>query len=91
MTTAVRTPSFACGTRRGEYRKAQPSELARDRGLLSFELRVGTSLARFWADRGQRDKAHELLDAIFNQFSEGFRTRELVAAADLLQQLRSRN
>jgi hypothetical protein len=39
----------------------------------------------------QRNKALELLDPIFKRFSEGFQTRDLVAAANLLQQLRSRN
>jgi predicted ATPase/DNA-binding winged helix-turn-helix (wHTH) protein len=69
----------------------QSLQLARERGLLAFELRVGTSLARLWADRAQRDKALELLDPIFQRFSEGFQTRDLVAAANLLQQLRPRN
>jgi hypothetical protein len=53
-----------------------------------LELRTGISLARLWADRAQRDKALELLDPIFGRFSEGFQTRDLAAAADLLQQLR---
>ena len=78
-------------TSEGEACLLQSLELARERGLLSFELRVGISLARLWADRAQRDKALELLDPIFNRFSEGFQTRDLVAAANLLQQLRSRN
>jgi predicted ATPase len=75
----------------GEACLLRSLQLARQRGLLSFELRVGISLARLWADRAQRDKALELLDPIFNRFSEGFQTRDLVAAANLLQQLRSRN
>jgi hypothetical protein len=54
-------------------------------------LRSGSSLARLWAGRAQRSKALELLDPIFDRFSEGFQTRDLVAAANLLQQLRSRN
>jgi len=66
-------------------------ELARQRGLLALELRAGISLARLWADQAQRDQALELLDPIFNRFSEGFQTRDLVRAATLLQQLRSRN
>jgi predicted ATPase len=73
----------------GEACLLQSLELARERGLLSFELRVGISLARLWADRAQRSKALELLDPIFSRFSEGFQTRDLVAAASLLQQLRS--
>jgi hypothetical protein len=57
--------------------------------LISLELRTGTSLARLWADRAEVDEALELLGPIFDRFSEGFLTRDLVAAANLLQQLRS--
>jgi predicted ATPase/DNA-binding winged helix-turn-helix (wHTH) protein len=78
-------------TSEGEACLLQSLEIARQRGLLSLELRTGISLARLWADRAQRDKALELLDPIFSRFSEGFQTRDLVAAANLLQQLRSRN
>ena len=75
----------------GEACLLESLQLARERGLLSFELRVGISLARLWAGRAQRSKALELLDPIFDRFSEGFQTRDLVEAANLLQQLRSRN
>ena len=75
----------------GEACLLQALTRAREQGLLSLELRTGISLARLWADRAQREKALVLLDAIFNKFSEGFQTRDLVAAANLLQQLRSRN
>jgi predicted ATPase len=78
-------------TSEGEACLLQSLQLARERGLLSLELRTGISLARFWADRAQRSKALELLHPIFDRFSEGFQTRDLVAAAKLLQQLRSRN
>jgi hypothetical protein len=75
----------------GEACLLQSLQLARQRELLSLELRVGISLARFWADRAQRNKALDLLDPILHRFSEGFQTRDLVAATNLLQQLRSRN
>jgi hypothetical protein len=75
----------------GEACLLQSLELARERALLSLELRAGISLASLWANRLQRAKAVELLDPIFNRFSEGFQTRDLVTAARLLQQLRSRN
>ena len=78
-------------TSQGEACLLHSLQLARQRGLLSFELRVGISLARLWADRAQRGKALEHLDPIFDRFSEGFQTRDLVVAANLLQQLRSRN
>jgi hypothetical protein len=73
----------------GEPCLLQSLQLARERGLLALELRTGISLARLWFDRTQRDKALELLYPIFNRYSEGFQTRDLVAAANLLQQLRS--
>ena len=76
---------------KGEACLLQSLQLARERGLLSLELRVGISLAKFWADRAQRNKALELLNPIFDRFSEGFQTRDLVAAAQLLHQLRSHN
>jgi len=75
----------------GEACLLQSLQLARERRLLSLELRTGISIARLWADRAQRDNALELLGPIFDRFSEGFQTRDLVAAANLLQQLRSRN
>jgi predicted ATPase len=78
-------------TSEGEAILLQALKLARERGLLSYELRSGISLARLWADRSHRDEALELLEPIFNRFSEGFQTRDLVAAAKLLRRLRSRN
>jgi predicted ATPase len=67
----------------------QALEVARQRGLLSLELRSGISLARLWADRGEADRALELLEPIFSRFSEGFQTLDLMAAAKLLAKLRS--
>ena len=63
-------------------------EVAQQRGLLSLELRSGISLARLWADRGEADRALELLGPIFSRFSEGFQTLDLMAAAKLLAELR---
>ena len=77
-------------TSEGEAYFLQSLQLARERGLLGLELRTGISLAGLWADQGQRDNALELLDPIFKRFSEGFQTRDLVAADHLLQRLRSR-
>jgi hypothetical protein len=87
----ILTSMSAQHTSEGEACLLQSLQLARERGLLSLELRTGISLARLWADRTQGDKALELLDPIFNQFTEGFQTRDLVATAGLLKQLRSRH
>jgi predicted ATPase/DNA-binding winged helix-turn-helix (wHTH) protein len=64
--------------------------LARDHRALSFELRTGMSLARLWAASGRGDNAMDLLTSIYSRFSEGFQTMDLVSAARLLDELRSR-
>lgn len=74
----------------GESCLMQALELARQRGLLSLELRNGISLARVWADRGETDRARSFLSEIFCRFSEGFQTRDLLAAAKFLKGFRSR-
>src|ERR1700723_1537412 len=45
----------------------QALEVAQQRGLLSLELRSGISLAGLWADRGEADRALELLTTIFSR------------------------
>jgi hypothetical protein len=75
----------------GEAYLLQSLELARQLGLLSFELRSSISLARLWSDRGEIKRALEVLDPTFHRFSEGLRTRDVVEAANLLEQLRTRN
>jgi predicted ATPase/DNA-binding winged helix-turn-helix (wHTH) protein len=65
-------------------------QLANEHGMLALELRSGIGLARLWADQGELSRAPALLDPIFSRFSEGFQTRDLLAAAKLLEELRSR-
>ena len=72
----------------GEACLLRSLELARQLGLLSFELRSAIGLARLWSDRGERRRAFELLDPTFRRFSEGLRTRDLIEAANLLETLR---
>jgi predicted ATPase len=64
--------------------------LARHDRALSFELRTGISLARLRTASGRSDQALELLNSIYSRFSEGFQTVDLVSAARLLDELRSR-
>jgi predicted ATPase/DNA-binding winged helix-turn-helix (wHTH) protein len=77
-------------TSEGETCLVKSLHLAHERGLLSLELRSGVGLARLWAGRGATNQALELLGSIFSRFSEGFKTRELLAAAALLDELRTR-
>ena len=52
-----------------------------------FELRAACDLARLWADRGERRKAHNLLTPMYNWFTEGFNTADLKDAKALLGDL----
>jgi predicted ATPase len=53
----------------------------------SFELRAATGLARSWGERGERQKAHDLLAPIYGWFTEGFDTADLQEAKALLEAL----
>jgi predicted ATPase len=54
-------------------------------GALSFELRVGNDLAAHYVKFDRRDDAVHLLLPIFRRFSEGFGTKDLVVASQLLK------
>ena len=76
--------------RRGEAegRMREGLELARDQGSPSLELRAALSLADYLRIEGQDDTARELTAGVYSTFTEGFATHDLVAARDLLAQLR---
>jgi class 3 adenylate cyclase/tetratricopeptide (TPR) repeat protein len=63
--------------------------VARAQGALSWELRAATSLARLLDQTGKRAEACALLAPIYARFEEGFGTRDLMAARDLIAQLQS--
>src|SRR5467141_2256372 len=60
---------------------------ARRQGALSWELRTSTSLARLQHQQGRIQKARELLTPVYDRFTEGFETSDLMAAKGLLDQL----
>jgi tetratricopeptide (TPR) repeat protein len=62
---------------------------ARRWGALSWELRAATSLARWLRDQGRIAEARDLLAQVYERFTEGFDTADLVAAKGLLQELRT--
>src|SRR5262249_42876132 len=55
-------------------------ELSRHQGSLSWQLRAASSLARLWAREGRSRKARELVRGVYQAFTEGFQTRDLVEA-----------
>lgn len=59
-------------------------ERARESGALSWRLRAANDLAASWHARSRVDDARALLRPIFTAFTEGFATRDLVVAAELI-------
>ncbi len=66
---------------------AQSLELSRRQGARAWELRTACDLAKLMADRGERDRARELLQPVLARFSEGFDTADLKAAEGVLADL----
>ena len=61
--------------------------VARLQQAKSWELRASMSLARLWRDQGKVSEARELLAPVYGWFTEGFDTRDLKEAKELLEQL----
>ncbi|MBV8356838.1 MAG: AAA family ATPase, partial [Deltaproteobacteria bacterium] len=62
-------------------------EIARKFNDKMTELQAATGLARLLASRGDRDEAHAMLSDIYNWFTEGFDTADLIEAKTLLEEL----
>jgi predicted ATPase len=65
----------------------QAIDIARHQSGKSLELRATTSLARLLASQDRRDGARTMLAAIYNWFTEGFDTLDLIDAKALLDEL----
>jgi len=66
----------------------QALELASRQGALSWELRITTSLARLWREQDKTPQAHGLLTSVYERFTEGLGTRDLLTAKSLLDEMR---
>jgi predicted ATPase len=60
---------------------------AKAQTALSLELRSAISLARLWSSRGKSSDAADLLETSYRRFEEGFQTRDLMLARQLLAEL----
>lgn len=61
--------------------------VARRMNAKTYELRATRDLARLLAERGERQRASDLLSPIYGWFTEGFETPDLIEAKALLGQL----
>lgn len=61
--------------------------VARSQGALAWELRSATSLARLWQRQRRYRQAHQLLAPIYQRFTEGHATPDLIAVRHLLDEL----
>src|SRR5216683_4041440 len=62
-------------------------QIARKQNAKSLELRATMSLARLLAKSGRRNEARAMLADIYNWFTEGFDTADLIDAKALLVEL----
>jgi predicted ATPase/class 3 adenylate cyclase len=62
-------------------------DTARSQQAKSLELRAATSLATMWAQQGKRREARDLLAPVYEWFTEGFDTPDLIEANAQLDKL----
>ena len=65
----------------------QSLAVAQEQGALSWELRTATSLARLLRSQGRLAGAIACLQPVYDRFTEGFGTADLIAAKQLLDEL----
>jgi hypothetical protein len=70
-----------------EHYLRQALDSARLQGALSWELRAATSLARLLQDQDRPTDATACLQPVYDRFTEGFDTGDLIAARQLLGEL----
>jgi predicted ATPase len=74
-------------TATGEDLFRQALDLVREQGALSWELRAATSLARLRYNQNCSAEASALLQPVYDRFTEGFDTADLIEAKALLDSL----
>ncbi len=62
-------------------------ELSRSQGARNWELRTATSLSRLWHGQGKLKQAKEILGEVYNGYTEGFDTPDLIEAKSVLNEL----
>ena len=62
-------------------------EIARSQQAKSWELRAAMSMSRLWKEQGKKEEARNLLGDVYGWFTEGFDTKDLKEAKELLEEL----
>jgi len=65
----------------------QAMEIAGAQGAKTLQLKAAVNLAELWQVAGKADQARELVSPVYEWFTEGFETPELINAKELLEQL----
>ncbi|MGA2128554.1 MAG: transcriptional regulator, partial [Xanthobacteraceae bacterium] len=80
----LQSTSAAAETAENLFRQALDG--ARRQDMLSWELRAATSLARLLRHQGRPVDAIACLQPVYNRFTEGFVTADLIAAKQILEE-----
>jgi predicted ATPase len=75
-------------TREAEQTLQQALTIARSQGALAWELRSATDLAELWHRQSRYRDALDLLNPIYQRFTEGYATPDLCKVRRLLDRLR---
>jgi class 3 adenylate cyclase/predicted ATPase len=67
----------------------QAIKVAQDQQAKTLELRASTSLTNLWYEQKNKEAAHDLLEPIYEWFTEGFDTPDLKRAKTLLEKMAS--
>ena len=62
-------------------------DIARHQRAKALELRAVMSLSRLWRQQGKKNEARQMLAEVYGWFTEGFDTKDLQEAKELLQEL----
>ncbi len=65
----------------------QALDVSRHQQAKSLELRAATSLAQLWQTQGKKTEAYDLLAPVYEWFTEGFDTPDLIGAKQLIDEL----
>jgi len=67
-----------------EHHFKQARRIAGEQGALALELRAACSLARLWQRQDRGDEAAAVLQSVYDRFTEGFESADLVFARRIM-------